>query len=403
MITSPVTVLTAIVLLATSTLAAEARNSSQTVISNAAGDTAIDPVKVNRYKSLLGTFHAGDEKFNDFFRWTDILDEYQPPNADCSARCLTCAPGCNPSCCACGSSPTTDTTSDSDSDTSGVSDRLPQLPRTPGPRFPGRPVIPPLSCPCHCEADCPRNIQTICCFTPGSRSDASPASRANSASSDSQGTEPLESTIENDAAGPQKSLLDKIRPSHPRGRTGGRPDRPLACPCFCEPTCPPYIQTICCTTPGSGLAGNGRNQHEIETVKAPKLHDTLAMITASAPHGEGEPVSVLAAVNLTGIDSFITFNLVQGLGRTDEIVHNAQAGTFGITLPVVVGAEDKGKETALAQTFVVIDGSRLLEEEQVLLGSGFVSRAGGLKVDPGFLTPLQEGVPVLTGVQTTEE
>jgi hypothetical protein len=114
-----------------------------------------------------------------------------------------------------------------------------------------------------------------------------------------------------------------------------------------------------------------------------------------------DPVSVLAAVNLTVFDSFVTFNLVQGLGRADEIEYNADAKTFEIALTVVVGPE--GKETALAQTFVVIDGSRLLEEEQILLGSGFVSRAGSVKVDQGFLTPLQEGLPVLTGVQAAEE
>ncbi|ETI27712.1 hypothetical protein G647_00161 [Cladophialophora carrionii CBS 160.54] len=413
---SSVKVVTAFVLLATSALAAAARNSSQTVIPNASDDPAIDPVKVNRYKSLLGTFNA-DEKFNEPFRWTDILDEYHPLNADCSARCLTCAPGCHPSCCVRGSSPATDSDSDSDSDNPAVSDRGIQFPRTPGPRFPGRPVMPPLSCPCHCEADCPRYIQTICCFTPGSRSDRAPvsASTPNSASTDPHETEPLEA-IANDAAAAAAAapnpLMDRIRPFHPRDRVWGRPPgRPLACPCFCEPTCPRYIQTICCTTPGSGIGGTRRQHHHHqqqqqqqqqqqhdELVTAPKIHDTLAMITESA---HGESVSVLAAVNLTVFDSFITFNLVQGLGRTDEIVHDPERKTFEITLAAIVGSE--GKETALAQTFVVIDGSRLLEEEQVLLGSAFVSRAGGVTVDPEFLTPLQEGLPVLTGVETTEE
>ncbi|KIW73864.1 hypothetical protein PV04_01949 [Phialophora macrospora] len=388
MITGPVRVIAAFLVLATSALAAEAANSSQTVIPNAAGDAAIDPAKVNRYKSLLGTFNA-DDKFNEAFKWTDILDEYRPLNADCSAQCLTCAPGCNPSCCARGSPPTTETGSDSDNPVS--TDRVisrPRIPWPPGLPPRGRP-LPPLSCPCHCEADCPRNVQTVCCFTPGSRSDRPPTNSLRTQQAPLGG-------IENDA---QNSLLDQIQPfNSPRNRNWGPPHIPLACPCFCEPTCPPYIQTVCCTTPGSGRGGDRRGQQQYEIVKAPKTHDTLAMITESARAG---PVSVLAAVNLTVFDSFVTFNLVQCLGRTDEIIYNADAKTFEIILTTVVGPE--GKETALAQTFVVIDGSRLLEEEQILLGSGFLSRAGSVKIDQEFLTPLQDGLPVLTGIQAAEE
>jgi hypothetical protein len=60
------------------------------------------------------------------------------------------------------------------------------------------------------------------------------------------------------------------------------------------------------------------------------------------------------------------------------------------------------KEVTLAQTFVVLDGSTLLEEEQILVGAGFLSRVGGVAVEKGVLTSLQEGLPVLTGVGATE-
>ena len=41
-------------LLAASALAAAPSNSSQHIIPNAAGDAALDPAKVDRYRSLLG-------------------------------------------------------------------------------------------------------------------------------------------------------------------------------------------------------------------------------------------------------------------------------------------------------------------------------------------------------------
>ncbi len=123
------------------------------------------------------------------------------------------------------------------------------------------------------------------------------------------------------------------------------------------------------------------------------MHDTLALITETA---HADPVSVLAAVNLTVFDSFITLNLVQGLGRGHEISYNGDQKTFEITLNLVYGPQ--GKEVALAQTFLVVDGTILMEEEQILLGSGFLSRTGAVTVGKEYLTGLQEGLPVVTGV-----
>lgn len=123
------------------------------------------------------------------------------------------------------------------------------------------------------------------------------------------------------------------------------------------------------------------------------MNDQLALITETA---HADPVSVLAAVNLTVFDSFITLNLVQGLERGHEIIHNEDQKTFEITLNLVYGPQ--GKEVTLAQTFVVGDGSILLEEEQMLLGSGFLSRTRALTVGKEYLTGLQEGLPVMTGV-----
>jgi len=143
-----------------------------------------------------------------------------------------------------------------------------------------------------------------------------------------------------------------------------------------------------CTTPGSS---NGARKQD--TFPAPKEHETLALITNTA---HADPVSVLAAVNLTVFDSFITLNLVKNLERGDEIIYNKDLKAFEITLDVVVGPH--GKEVTLAQTFLVVDGTILLEEEQILLGSGFVSRAGGVGLEKEFLTTVQEGLPVLTGV-----
>ncbi|KAJ9608469.1 hypothetical protein H2200_007457 [Cladophialophora chaetospira] len=282
--------------LAPSVLSASSSNSSQNIIPNAAGDTALDVAKVNKYKSLLDVAGSSNSpsKFNEAFKWTDILDGYTPLSS------------------------------------------------------------------------------------PGGRARPDPPGQSSV----------LEAGAETGDSDTQQSLLDNIQSLNPRTRIWGRPNHPLACPCFCAPTCPRWIQTICCTTPGSPGGA-----HSTNTVQAPKTHETLALITDTA---HGDPVSVLGAVNLTVFDSFVTVNLVQGLERGEEIVYNKELKTFEITLNLVVGPQ--GNEVILAQTFVVVDGSILLEEEQILLGSGFLTRAGLVNVGKKDLTSLQEGLPVVTGL-----
>ncbi|KIW78777.1 hypothetical protein Z517_08616 [Fonsecaea pedrosoi CBS 271.37] len=370
------TVATCFLVFDTVLAAADAANSSQHVVPNAAGVTALDPAKVQKYKSLLDHFDW-KEKWENGFKWHDIVDDYAPANADCSPRCLTCAPGCNPRCCALDSSPaTTDRNF-------GSPDTFISRPIFPGI---GRPLPrPPLGCPCHCESWCPRNVQIICCFTPAS---ASPEPGPGEGAIRSERAHLVDDDI-------QKNLLDRIFPI--QEHFWGRPKHPEACPCYCAPTCPAYIQAICCTTPGS-------DSRVSEPPK--KLHDVLAMVTATT---SGDPVSVLAAINLTVFDSFITMNLVRGLKRVNEVTYSDDTKTFEITLGVTVGPKET--KQALAHTFVVVDGSRLLEEEQILLGAGFMNRigvrggarAGAVNVNKDFLTPLEEGLPVLTGVDEGEK
>ena len=111
----------------------------------------------------------------------------------------------------------------------------------------------------------------------------------------------------------------------------------------------------------------------------------------------GDPVSVWAVVNLTVFDSFITMDMVQGLERVSEITSQVNQGLFEIALDVVVGPKDK--EQILRQSFRVIDGSMLMEKEQVLLGLGFMARINSLAVQKEFLTTPEEGLPLLTGVR----
>ncbi|KIY00470.1 uncharacterized protein Z520_04155 [Fonsecaea multimorphosa CBS 102226] len=373
------TIATCFLVFGTALAAADVSNSSQHIVPNAAGDTAIDADKVRKYKSLLDEL-SWRNKFDEGLKWHDIIDSYTPANADCTPRCLTCAPGCNPRCCALDSSQ--QATSDSDKAKKDSSpDAFISRPNFPGIVRP-LPPIPALGCPCHCESWCPRNVQIICCFTPASSMPDEPAAAASA----------RQQTGVVDDEDAQKTLLDQIVPGT-QEHFWGHPNLPLACPCFCAPTCPAYIQAICCTTPGS----------DSRTIREPpqKPHDVLAMVTETV---SGNPVSVLAAINLTVFDSFITMNLVRGLHRASEIAYNHETKTFEVTLAVAVRGLPNGAKQALAHTFVVVDGSRLLEEEQILLGAGFmnrigVSHAGGaLSVNKDFLAPLEEGLPVLTGV-----
>ena len=256
----------------------------------------------------------------------------------------------------------------------------------------------PLACPCHCEAGCPRTIQIICCITPPASSLAEPGTVSGVSSDSNPPPSESASAVKPDSQAP---LLDKIvslgtaSPSrNHQSLVWGRPNRPLTCPCFCAPTCPAYIQTICCATPGSGLGGSRLSSQGQEIVQEPKTHESLALITKTA---EGEVVSVLAAANTTIFDSFITLNLVNGLGRAGQIQHNDALKTFEIVLDVVVGGDGSQKqETVLTQSFTVVGGDQLLEEEQILVGLGFLSRVqGGLKVGEAVVVPAQAGIPVV--------
>src|ERR1700742_1401257 len=115
---------------------------------------------------MAGTVHS-DDVFDEPFKWTDILDAGAGPSL--------------------------------------------LFPRGPGKLFPGRPGIPPLACPCHCEDDCPRTIQIICCFTPGSRAqpDPDPASASASASASVSAPTP-DVTPEAGGVDGQQSLLNSI-------------------------------------------------------------------------------------------------------------------------------------------------------------------------------------------------
>lgn len=115
----------------------------------------------------------------------------------------------------------------------------------------------------------------------------------------------------------------------------------------------------------------------------------------------GAPLSVWARINLTVFDSFITMDLVSGLQRAAEMTQNEATGATELVLNVVVGP--KADRKAYAQSFQVVDGSDLAEREQILVGLGFMSRIGAVKVNADFLTGLDDGVPLLTGTIDAED
>ncbi|KIX05761.1 uncharacterized protein Z518_03733 [Rhinocladiella mackenziei CBS 650.93] len=372
--------------------AGDASNASQHVVANTMDDSSVDMTKVQKYKSLFSEYQDQDRQrpvfdeiiqdaeealsidkvFDNAFKWKDIIHG-SPLSADCPPQCYACAAGCNPACCLVAGGhgpnfqpgrPPKGGKKDSEPADSSAADR-------PSYGFPVfRPFpIPPLACPCHCEASCPRNIQAICCFTPGSS-----AKDSKDETSEREGGGAADSHD-------QKPIVDT------NDHIWWRPAGPLDCPCHCEADCPAYVQAICCTTPGTGSTD--------QEPAAPPAHEVLAMVTETAA---GDPVSVLAGINITVFDSFITMDLVQGLERASEISANIDLKIFEITLPVVVGP--KGKEQTLKHSFQVIDGSKLLEKEQIMLGLGFMARIDALAVKEEFLTPLEEGLPVLTGTKS---
>ncbi len=164
--------------------------------------------------------------------------------------------------------------------------------------------------------------------------------------------------------------------------------KPLVCPCHCEASCPTWIQAICCDTPGSGLAKG--------TPDEPR--DNLGLVMQNAA---GDPVSVLAAVNITVEQSFITMDLVRGLERTSEMARDESRDVFQIVLDVIVGPGDPDQKIAIKQSFQVVDGSGLWEQEQVLLGLGFMARVDGLSIKKEYLAGLEEGLPIVSGTKNT--
>jgi hypothetical protein len=185
------------------------------------------------------------------------------------------------------------------------------------------------------------------------------------------------------------------------------PWKPEICPCTCEADCPPYVQSICCSTKppgGKKPVPDDNNAIPPPPPPQPTLPSTppsanvLSLVTESRSKG---PLSVWARINLTVFDSFITMDLVNGLQRAEELTQNEGTGAAELALNVVVGPGDDRK--AYAQSFQVVDGSDLAEKEQVLLGLGFISRIGALKLNPDFLTGLDDGLPLLTGTAAAEE
>lgn len=164
---------------------------------------------------------------------------------------------------------------------------------------------------------------------------------------------------------------------------------PLICPCHCEASCPAWIQAICCDTPGSGGV-RGKTTPSLDAGAGAGSQMGLVMQNAA-----GEPVAVLAATNLTIEQSFITTDLVRGLGRADEVQQDDRNDIFQIVLDVIVGPE--GAKGVLKQSFQVIDGSRLLEQAQILLGVKFMARIDGLSVKQAYLTGLEGGLRIEAG------
>ncbi|EXJ89264.1 hypothetical protein A1O3_02330 [Capronia epimyces CBS 606.96] len=426
---------TASLLLSTSVLAAQhASNSSQQVVANTLADESIDMSKVQKYKSLLDqsapkpihtNIVAADtvgEPFDSAFKWSDVLDSAIPltANAFCPERCLTCASGCDPVCCivsetssrpnGAGGTEAQETASPVDSPTPENQESKQTGARPPGPILPD-----PLACPCNCEPSCPPSVQAICCYTGG----------ANSARDPSQPSPPEDDhgRGQHDPNQNQKPIVNNVDKLSLREDFPSRPNLPAACPCGCEPSCPAYIQAICCTTVAAETVANNSNSSNSSssststsastssgggddsklrvdkadvTGASQSEYDVLALVAQSAA---GDPVSVLAGVNLTIFDSFVTLDLVKGLERASEIAFNADLKTFEIVLTLVVGPH--GREQSLRQSFRVIDGSRLWEREQIMLGLGALARIRAVHVNKDFLTDLESGLPVLTGTKAS--
>lgn len=341
-------------------------------------------------------------RWNDIFashiNWVDIIHGGGGPlSALCSDRCRRCASGCNPICCQVGG--TVITGLRPDGPPGGGDSALPPHGQ-PGNSRAVQSLLPPLACPCHCEATCPAWVQANCCSTHQGQAPAGDDTRLRATHNPE-----VERVVAARVSVPVKQ--------HILGLNDKKiPWKPEACPCTCEADCPPYVQTICCSTkaPGGGKpvpGGDDNNavppppppQPTLPSTQPPPSGNVLSLVTESRSKG---PLSVWARINLTVFDSFITMDLVNGLQRADELTQNEATGAAELALNVVVGPND-GSRKAYAQSFQVVDGSDLAEKEQILLGLGFMSRIGAVQVNPDFLTGLDDGLPLLTGTSAAEE
>ncbi|KAJ4512953.1 hypothetical protein ABEF92_003862 [Exophiala dermatitidis] len=449
------TAVAAFLVLSTFVAAKDVRNFSQQAVPNTMADDNVDMSKVQKFKAIFSEHsQAGaagtnayiggwGNTFNHAFKWTDLLDATTAAtHALCSDRCLTCAPGCDPVCCTAGTLDVSNgQASRTDSADKGQSE--PPVPETdarrspvPGFRIPAR-----LGCPCHCEAGCPPNVQAICCVTPGSG--VMPPGGNSNSNDDQQATSPDTNGVvdgHNNGGAGAGAAQQKPIATHINARQ--RPSLPLACPCGCEASCPAYIQAICCVTAGSGAvadntAGTGtsddndstsNNANGTSAGNTTKINNKSQILSSNDVNGNvialvtqtahGDPVSVLASTNLSVFDSFVTMDLVNGLERASDIGFNNDLKSFEIVLTTAVvpggtgtgsGGVNSGESQgdniiSFRHTFRVIDGSKLWEREQIMLGLGFLSRIpGAAVVDREFLDRNNDlgevGVPVLTGTR----
>ncbi|KAK5056534.1 hypothetical protein LTR84_012065 [Exophiala bonariae] len=320
---------------------------------------------------LIENTSRWNEIFNSHINWINIIHGGGGPlSALCSDRCKRCASGCNPICCQVGG--TVITGLRPDTPPGGGDSRVQSL-------------LPPLACPCHCEADCPAWIQSNCC---------------SASTADSDDTRRRTPDVERVAARAGAVVQNILGLSDKKV-----PWTPEACPCTCEVDCPEYVQSNCCKTKGPRGRPKpvpGGNDDALPQPPAPKPtlpshlppppENVLSLVTESRT---GAPLSVWARINLTVFDSFITMDLVNGLQRAAELTQNEETGAAELALNVVVGP--KADRKAYAQSFQVVDGSDLAEKEQILVGLGFMNRIGAVKVNADFLTGLDDGLPLLTG------
>ncbi|KAK6371330.1 hypothetical protein LTS17_009061 [Exophiala oligosperma] len=351
--------------------------------SSVLADSKIDQAKVQKYKALFapaaadadpsGTTNDSPTKTFDPavlespFKWSDVVHGAWWFSG-CQPSCQACLSGCNLACCV--RHPFPWPPPPSSPSPSPSSSKSPSGGKKPGSTPTSTPKS-PLDCPCTCEDDCPPQVRAVCCST-------TPESSESKDTKDGQ--KPLE--------------LDTQHTE--------------ICPCHCEASCPTWIQAICCDTPGSGSSDSEARD---TTTTKPGSETFMGLVLQNSA---GEPVTVLATTNLTVEQSFVTFDLVRGLGRIDEMDHDGEKDTFQIVLDVIVGpaagdGTTSDKSVVLKQSFQVIDGSRLFEREQILLGVKFLARIDGLEVKKTLVGGggrgggLEDGLKIETGERPADQ